>query len=78
MIILLPLLAKLSVGQRVILGRTLMILGGIFLAVGLTGHPWLVGVSAGGLLVGVASLGSAWRSRRAAARMTADEPSSRS
>jgi hypothetical protein len=50
MLILLPLLAKLSPDQRVILGRTLVILGVIFLAVGFTGHPWLVVLSACGLL----------------------------
>jgi hypothetical protein len=64
MLILLPLLAKLSPDQRVILGRTLVILGVIFLAVGFTGHPWLVVLSACGLLLGIASLASAWWSRR--------------
>jgi hypothetical protein len=67
MIILLPLLARLSIHQRVILGRKLVSLSIIFLAVGFTGHPWLVGLSAGGLLVGVASLASArWSRRRGA------------
>ncbi len=60
----LPLLARLSIDQRVILGRTLVIVGIIFLVVGFTGHPWLVGLSAFGLLVGIASLASAWWSRR--------------
>ena len=64
MIILLPLLARLSIDQRVILGRTLVIVGIIFLAVGFTGHPWIVGLSAFGLLGGIASLASAWWSRR--------------
>jgi len=64
MIILLPLLAKLSIHHRVILGKKLVALSIIFLAVGFTGHPWLVGLSAGGLLVGIASLASAWWSRR--------------
>lgn len=64
MIILLPLLAKLGVHQRVILGRTLVIRGVIFLGVGFTGQPWLVGLSAFGLLVGIASLASARWSRR--------------
>lgn len=68
MIILLPLIAKLSIDQRVILGRTLAILGVIFLAVGFTGHPWLVGLSAFGLVLGIASLAHAsWSQRRQAA-----------
>jgi hypothetical protein len=77
MIILLPLLAKLNVTQRIILGRTLVILGAIFLVVGFTGHPWLVGVSGFALLVGLVSLGSGWRGRRKARANAAAVVSSR-
>jgi len=64
MLILLPLLAKLSIHRRVILSRALVINSVIWLAVGLTGHPWLVVLSASGLLLGIASWASAWSSRR--------------
>jgi uncharacterized membrane protein len=64
MLILLPLLAKLSPDQRVILGRTLVVLGAIFLAVSFTGHPWLLVLSVSGLLIGITALVSARRSRR--------------
>jgi hypothetical protein len=72
MIVLLPLLAKLSPDQRVLIGRTLVVLGAVFLAIGFTGRPWLVVLSAWGLLLGVASLASARWSRR---RGTSASPS---
>ena len=65
MIILLPLLRKLSIHQRTMLGRVLVIAGITGLLVGFAAVPALVVVSGVSILVGGVSLASAWRGRRA-------------
>jgi hypothetical protein len=66
MIILLPLLRKLSIHQRTMLGRALVIAGVIGLLVGFAAVPALVVVSGVSIIVGGVSLASAWSGRRAA------------
>jgi len=68
MIILLPLLRKLSIQQRTMLGRVLVIAGVIGLLVGFAAVPALVVVSGVTIIVGAVSLASAWRGRRSARR----------
>ena len=66
MIVLLPLLRKLNVDQRMMLGRALVIAGGLGLILGIIAVPALVVFSGLSVIVGGVSLASARSGRRAA------------
>jgi uncharacterized membrane protein HdeD (DUF308 family) len=70
MIILLPLLRKLSIRHRTMLGQVLIAAGVVAVLVGIATAPGLVVPGALALIIGAVSLGSARKARR---RLAADD-----